>query len=335
MNNRTAKISRRSLLSLGVGALALGVVGVALPANADTTEELDQDLLDQGYTLLPEDEPGPEPQSAEPNNLEALQGNWQHTTSARIIHVKGNTGFLRSPSEGCNLLGEQYWGGISGSNGTFYASNSVRNPKDCSERTGTIDFKLTFSGTTLVVASTLQYTGDRLKYGRKDNYTLIRRNPLVDQAPSSAWFDASVYGALYPDLASYQPSLYDHFVYYGVAEERTPSFIYSPKFYRNANADLAAFDGPNRLDHWLNHGIKEGRAASPVFDLATYRVSNSDLASFDNFGLIEHFIQYGVDEGRVASPTFNVRDYAASKPGASLSNRGWVLNFLQDWVARS
>lgn len=80
---------------------------------------------------------------------------------------------------------------------------------------------------------------------------------------ASRRFDRQWYMAQYPDVAGSGMDPIEHYVRYGVAENRNPSRQFNTRFYLNENPDVAN-SGINPFRHYLEHGIGEGRRAIPL-----------------------------------------------------------------------
>ncbi|MBB6082307.1 hypothetical protein [Castellaniella defragrans] len=96
---------------------------------------------------------------------------------------------------------------------------------------------------------------------------------------------------------------YDHFLLYGIQEDRSPLIVFDPEYYLALNPDVAAAvgDGMNAVQHFLQYGSGEVRALSPFIDLAAYLGANPDVAAAVDAGqttALQHLMSYGVLEGR-------------------------------------
>lgn len=120
-------------------------------------------------------------------------------------------------------------------------------------------------------------------------------------------FNEAYYLAYNPDVAAaVQAGLttaYDHFLLYGIQEDRSPLIVFDPEYYLALNPDVAAAvgDGMNAVQHFLQYGSGEVRALSPFIDLAAYLGANPDVAAAVDAGqttALQHLMSYGVLEGR-------------------------------------
>ncbi len=88
---------------------------------------------------------------------------------------------------------------------------------------------------------------------------------------ASKIFDADYYATLYPDVAAYSNGshlwLLNHYIYYGIYENRNASATFNATDYMQKNPDLQALYGDNMLAyvyHYVNAGQFEGRDAMPL-----------------------------------------------------------------------
>lgn len=120
-------------------------------------------------------------------------------------------------------------------------------------------------------------------------------------------FDANYYRSVNPDLQQFNDEqALEHFLTFGLNENRTFSRIVNLDIYRANNPDLAAAGlTTNRqlFDHLQEFGVKEGRKFSDVLDLSFYKANNADLANFTSEQLFQHFQDFGLNEGRLGAPT--------------------------------
>ncbi len=83
-------------------------------------------------------------------------------------------------------------------------------------------------------------------------------------------FDGSYYATLYPDVAAStngnELALLNHYIYFGINENRNASASFNATDYRLKNPDLNAVYGDNMLAyvyHYVHSGMNEGRDAKP------------------------------------------------------------------------
>lgn len=126
-------------------------------------------------------------------------------------------------------------------------------------------------------------------------------------------FNAAFYQSVNPDLAvaglTTQEQLFEHFQAFGLREGRAFLPLVDLNFYRENNADLAAFDNQQLFEHLQTHGIAEGRTFSRWINLSFYRENNRDLANFNNQQLFEHLQTNGIGEGRRFSEVVDLGFY--------------------------
>lgn len=116
-------------------------------------------------------------------------------------------------------------------------------------------------------------------------------------------FDANYYRSVNSDLQQFNDEqALEHFLNFGLNENRQFSRIVNLDIYRANNPDLAAAGlTTNRqlFDHLQEFGVKEGRKFSDVLDLSFYKANNADLANFTSEQLFQHFQDFGLNEGRL------------------------------------
>ncbi|MDB9525092.1 VCBS domain-containing protein [Oscillatoria sp. CS-180] len=143
----------------------------------------------------------------------------------------------------------------------------------------------------------------------------------------SAIFDETYYLSQYPSVSAAVnsgafSSGFEHFVNFGLAEGRNPSYYYDEAFYLDQNADIAAAveDGSfeSGLLHYLQFGHKEFRAASKVFDFNDYVNNHSDISDAIKAGQIgsgfEHYVENGAAEGRMPGLLYEEAFYLSQNP---------------------
>ncbi len=119
-------------------------------------------------------------------------------------------------------------------------------------------------------------------------------------------FDANYYRSVNSDLQQFndQQAL-EHFLTFGLNENRQFSRIVNLDIYRANHPDLAAAGlTTNRqiFEHLQEFGVKERRKFSAVLDLDFYQANNPDLANFTSEQLFQHFQDFGLNEGRLGAP---------------------------------
>lgn len=120
-------------------------------------------------------------------------------------------------------------------------------------------------------------------------------------------FDSGYYAKNNPDLASVlvnSEQLFNHFIQFGLNENRSFSPYVDLDFYAEKNPELATVGLRNHqqlLDHLITYGINEKRLFSPKADLNFYAAANPDLRTAGlttGEQLFDHLINYGAKEGR-------------------------------------
>lgn len=86
----------------------------------------------------------------------------------------------------------------------------------------------------------------------------------------SGLFDAPWYLARYADVAASGMDPLTHFIRFGGAEGRRPSFYFDPVWYLDTYRWDGGFGG-NPLLHYIVHGERDGARPSPHFDPTWYR----------------------------------------------------------------
>lgn len=131
-------------------------------------------------------------------------------------------------------------------------------------------------------------------------------------------FDANYYRSVNSDLQQFNDEqALEHFLTFGLTENRQFSRIVNLEIYRANNPDLAAAGlTTNRqlFDHLQEFGVKEGRKFSDVLDLSFYKANNADLANFSSEQLFQHFQDFGLNEGRLGVDTSVAINSASTTP---------------------
>ena len=82
--------------------------------------------------------------------------------------------------------------------------------------------------------------------------------------------------------------------------------------YRAFNPDVRQFSDQQCFQHWMEYGIWEDRNGSMLFNMSEYMDNNPDLVAafgWDFRAYARHFSEYGMSEGRSASDGFSVWSY--------------------------
>lgn len=131
-------------------------------------------------------------------------------------------------------------------------------------------------------------------------------------------FDANYYRSVNSDLQQFNDEqALEHFLNFGLNENRQFSRIVNLDIYRANNPDLAAAGlTTNRqlFDHLQEFGVKEGRKFSEILALTFYKANNPDLANFTSEQLFQHFQDFGLNEGRLGAPTVDTSLAITSAP---------------------
>ncbi|MBE7386303.1 MAG: tandem-95 repeat protein [Leptolyngbya sp. SIO1E4] len=128
-------------------------------------------------------------------------------------------------------------------------------------------------------------------------------------------FDETAYLDANPDVAvAVQQGIFtygfEHFVLFGINENRAPSAWFNSDYYLSQNPDVAAAvsKGGSAISHFIDFGHREGRSPNASFDAKDYLTNNPDVATaVGSFGLdsaFEHYIEFGAEEGCQAGLLF-------------------------------
>ncbi len=109
-------------------------------------------------------------------------------------------------------------------------------------------------------------------------------------------FDSTWYAALYPDIVAAVSSgaltsTYEHFVRWGISENRSPTMFYNQAEYLAYNPDVAAAAAAGQIqpfEHYVQYGQFEGRTASAYLDLPYYWSQVDGVAK-----PFQHWLQHG------------------------------------------
>ncbi len=125
----------------------------------------------------------------------------------------------------------------------------------------------------------------------------------------SGLFDKIFYLKVYPDVRKSDMLPLEHYVKYGIDEDRKPNEFFDPVWYREYYKDVKA-DGGYPFVHFILYGRYEHRLASrseyaeyqklkDIFDINFYKNAYEDLKKQEKeFDFVLHFIRYGKKEGR-------------------------------------
>ena len=191
-----------------------------------------------------------------------------------------------------------------------------------------------------------------IKYGQREGRQTVGETELQGEVTLmngqdySDVFDYSYYIDKYPDIKNYvstklapDSAALDHFIRYGMKEQRQGNENFDVHSYSNAYQDLRlAFgeDAPKYYMHYIKYGKREGRQTTGVSDLRNpvYKLGGKDYSrvyDYDYYinsyadikkyvspklapdaAALDHFVRYGMREQRQASENFNVNSYFRS-----------------------
>lgn len=139
---------------------------------------------------------------------------------------------------------------------------------------------------------------------------LLCNSTTVSAATLEDIFDAEYYADSYPDLKAAfgydEGALYNHFLKYGLKENRNCSPILDVVKYRGTYADLEeAFgnDWDAYVNHYFEYGIEEDRESGGTFDPKAYVSAYGDIETAfgnDYEAIVNHYLTYGIKENRTA-----------------------------------
>ena len=148
-------------------------------------------------------------------------------------------------------------------------------------------------------------------------------------------FNAKYYADSYPDLKAAfgdnEEALYNHFIAFGLSENRQMSPIIDIQAYRAAYPDLDAAFGDNwdaYVEHFFAFGMKEGRTEGILFNPLEYAAAYPDVAAAygdDILAITEHYLTFGIAEGRTAGVMVKESETTSSggsSSGSSSDNSG-------------
>ncbi|SOD98770.1 FAD-binding protein [Caenispirillum bisanense] len=129
-----------------------------------------------------------------------------------------------------------------------------------------------------------------------------------------------------------------HYLEYGVREDRDPHPFIDVSYYLDNNSDIAASVAAGRtlpFHHFLVKGAAEARAPSAFFDSAFYLLYNTDVrvAAFrGETTAFEHFSKNGRGEGRVGSPFFDPIAYLNANPDIRTAVNSGIISAHDHFV---
>jgi hypothetical protein len=130
----------------------------------------------------------------------------------------------------------------------------------------------------------------------------IRMASLYDETFYLGLF-SDVQNAIFDGRLNYG---FEHFVNWGIAEGRDPSFFFSEGYYLDTNPDVKAAVDANvinsGLEHFLLWGHVENRNPSELFNANDYLLNNIDVQNAIADGRVQsafdHYIEFGASESR-------------------------------------
>jgi 2',3'-cyclic-nucleotide 2'-phosphodiesterase (5'-nucleotidase family) len=158
---------------------------------------------------------------------------------------------------------------------------------------------------------------------------VISINPVFrNNNPLTLLFDETYYLSENPDVQTgiingTFGSGYEHYINFGVNEQRNPSTLYNENFYLTQNPDVANAVNTGifqtGFEHYVTFGQLENRDPSALFDGQDYLTNNPDVVNaiaVDEFQSgFEHYILSGLNENRLPSlALYNEGYYLSQNP---------------------
>lgn len=100
-----------------------------------------------------------------------------------------------------------------------------------------------------------------------------------DSSPLRKLFHESFYLARYRDVRESGISPWDHYIRFGMSEDRQPRADFDPKYYRAAHRNAVGPDSP--FHHWATIGRAKGWRGHPWIDEADFDDVGTMRAEFD------------------------------------------------------
>lgn len=148
---------------------------------------------------------------------------------------------------------------------------------------------------------------------------------------ASGLFDADFYREQYPDVTAVDISPEEHFVRFGVSQQRNPNPLFDTAYYLCQNPALDAAE-VNPLRHYLEQGADSMCNPHPLFDNAFYLAQHPDTAEHNCSPLL-HFLRHGVQEGLDPSPLFSTSFYLEQNPDVAAAGINPLVHFIQHGAA--
>ena len=149
-------------------------------------------------------------------------------------------------------------------------------------------------------------------------------------------FDKDAYLKLNPDVKlAVEANLItpeEHFLLYGIYENREFSHLFSVREYLKLNVDfkfVAQQQGLSVAEHFIDFGQSENRPWNPLFNIQEYLKLNPDVEQKVKDGLTnasEHFLEFGIDETRKFSFVFKLKDYLTLNPDVAVQAQEGLIN---------
>ena len=182
------------------------------------------------------------------------------------------------------------------------------------------------------------YSGDSVISG-KDNYDLCSYYnswnntgaPIgsPDNQTFKLVFDSKYYADSNPDLKSKygydSVKLWNHYINYGVNQNRQGSRIFSLDYYKKNNPELKLVCGDNPykyMKHFIEQGMSSGLRGSENFDVKSYKMQYPDLRNAYGDDLAKyywHYNFYGYNENRDGTGCTDVIGATTKYNGADYS----------------
>jgi GT2 family glycosyltransferase len=136
-------------------------------------------------------------------------------------------------------------------------------------------------------------------------------------------FDAEFYLTCHPDVRTAGLDPFEHFMQFGLVEERAPSLFFDPRWYAQRYTEVAR-SGANPLVHYLEHGGRELRDPHPGFDAAFYVDRHPEAAA----NPLIHYMLYGTSLGYATRRIPHIPDYLPSGAPSPPPPPGLVVDII-------
>ncbi len=141
------------------------------------------------------------------------------------------------------------------------------------------------------------------------------------------FFDLECYIRQCPGLELAAISPYEHYLRYGVSENRDPHPLFDTSFYLENNPGVVQ-SGTNPLVHFALLGGQQGLDPHPLFDSSYYLETYQDIAK-SGLNPLLHYLQTGAFEGRSPNRLFDGAYYLRFNPDVAQARLNPLVHFLE------